>query len=302
MPEQRGYRSISASSRERATTYSQRPYVRPARGLPFGPAQRSVCHHPAPSRRYGRGPLHSLRRSKGDKAGRRRRPRPSGGGIGRLKERFLIALFYGLLTRSQERRWDACIQLAPVAVGIRATLGVRGVAKEREGLLVALWHLPPLEALGLGVVPTHALELCHCEDSAPRLTNSLGLCYMDTYHGWLLSTPLSTANTARSLFTGVRGRGLRRTPLRRSSTKSTCSLSTRPVAVHWLAPILSRNLEWHSRHRTIRSLWCSWPRCSYVRWCTSRMVCASLHSWRRNRAYFRCHLRVACHSGLCKYS
>src|ERR671911_673400 len=177
MPEQRGYRSISASSRERATTYSQRPYVRPARGLPFGPAQRSVCHHPAPSRRYGRGPLHSLRRSKGDKAGRRRRPRPSGGGIGRLKERFLIALFYGLLTRSQERRWDACIQLAPVPVGIRATLGVRGAAKEREGLLVALWHLPPLEALGLGVVPTHALEICHCEDSAPRLTNSLALLY-----------------------------------------------------------------------------------------------------------------------------
>src|SRR5918994_7659595 len=177
MPEQRGYRSISASSRERATTYSQRPYVRPARGLPFGPAQRSVCHLPAPSRRYGRGPLHSKRRSAGDKAGRRRRPRPSGGAIGRLKERFLVALFYGLLTRSQERRRDACIQLAPVAVGIRATLGVRGAAKEREGLLVALWHLPPLEALGLGVVPTHALELCHCEDSAPRLTNSLTLLY-----------------------------------------------------------------------------------------------------------------------------
>src|SRR5215207_6734589 len=178
MPEQRGYRSISASSRERATTYTRRPYFRPARGLQFGPAQRSVCHHPAPSRRDGRGPLHSLRRSKGDKAGRRRRPRQSGGGIGRLKERFLVALFfYGLLTRSQERRWDACIQLAPVTVGIRATLGVRGAAKEREGLLVALWHLPPLEAAGLGVVPTYALELCHCDHSAPRLTNSLALRY-----------------------------------------------------------------------------------------------------------------------------
>src|SRR5215217_1455070 len=162
---------------ERATTYTQGPYVRPARGLPFGPAQRSVCHHPAPSRRYGRGPLHSLRRSKGDKAGRRRRPRPSGGGIGRLKEHFLVALFYGLLTRSQERRRDACIQLAPVPVGIRATLGVRGAAKEREGLLIALWHLPPLEALGVGIVPTHALELCHCDHSAPRLTNLLALLY-----------------------------------------------------------------------------------------------------------------------------
>jgi hypothetical protein len=94
-----------------------------------------------------------------------------------LKERFLVALFYGLLTRSQERRGDACIQLAPVPVGIRATLGVRGAAKEREGLLVALWHLPPLEAAGLGVVPTHGLEICHCEDSAPRLTNSLALLY-----------------------------------------------------------------------------------------------------------------------------
>src|SRR5829696_1566212 len=177
MPEQRGYRSASASSRQRATTYTRRPYVRPARGLPFGPAQRSVGHHCAPPRRYGRGPLHSLRRSKGDKAGRRRRPRQSGVGTGRLRPRFLIALFYGLLTRSQERRSDACIQLAPVSVGIRATLGVRGAAKEREGLLVALWHLPPLEAAGLGVVPTHALEICHCEDSAPRLTNSLALLY-----------------------------------------------------------------------------------------------------------------------------
>src|SRR5918993_4244770 len=177
MPEQRGYRSISASSRERATTYTRRPYFRTARGLPFGPAQRSVCHLPAPSRRDGRGPLHSLRRSTGDKAGCRRRPRPSGGGIGQLKERFLVALFYSLLTRSQERRRDACIQLAPVAVGIRATLGVGGAAKERESLLVALWHLPPLEGSGLGVVPTDALELCHCDHSAPRLTNSLALLY-----------------------------------------------------------------------------------------------------------------------------
>src|SRR5215211_4389066 len=177
MPEQRGYRSTSASSRERATTYTRRPYFRPARGLPFGPAQRSVCHHPAPSRRDGRGPLHPLRRSKGDKPGRRRRPRPSGGGIGRLKERFLVALFYSLLTRSHERCRDACIQLAPVPVSIRATLGVREVAKEREGLLVALWHLPPLEAAGLGVVPTHTLELCHCDHSAPLLTNSLALLY-----------------------------------------------------------------------------------------------------------------------------
>src|SRR5215218_636493 len=177
MPEQRGYRSTSASSRERATTYTRRPYFRPARGLPFGPAQRSVCHHPAPSRRDGRGPLHPLRRSKGDKPGRRRRPRPSGGGIGRLKERFLVALFYSLLTRSHERCRDACIQRAPVPVSIRATLGVREVAKEREGLLVALWHLPPLEAAGLGVVPTHTLELCHCDHSAPLLTNSLALVY-----------------------------------------------------------------------------------------------------------------------------
>src|SRR5215208_951609 len=177
MPEQRGYRSTSASSRERATTYTRRPYFRPAIGLPFGPAQRSVCHHPAPSRADNLGPLHPLRRSKGDKPGRRRRPRPSGGGIGQLKERFLVALFYSLLTRSQERRRDACIQLAPVPVGIRATLGVGGAAKEREGLLVALRHLPPLEAAGLGVVPTHALEICHCEDSAPRLTNSLALLY-----------------------------------------------------------------------------------------------------------------------------
>src|SRR5829696_6765512 len=212
MPEQRGYRSASASSRQRATTYTRRPYVRPARGLPFGPAQRSVCHHSAPSRRYGRGPLHSLRRSKGDKAGRRRRPRQSGVGTGRLRPRFLIALFYGLLTRSQERRGDACIQLAPVSVGIRATLGVRGAAKEREGLLVALRYLPPLEAAGLGVVPTHALEICHCEDSAPWLTNSLALHYMDTYHGWLLSTPLWSRTTTRSLFTRVRGRGILRTP------------------------------------------------------------------------------------------
>ena len=80
-----------------------------------------------------------------------------------------------MLTRSHERRRDACIQLAPVPVGIRATVGVRGVAKEREGLLVAVGYLPPLEALGLGVVPTHALDICHCEDSAPRLTNSLTL-------------------------------------------------------------------------------------------------------------------------------
>src|SRR5918995_941152 len=116
-----------------------------------------------------------------------------------------MRLFYSLLTRSHERRRDACIQPAPVAVGIRATLGVGGAAKEQESLLVAHWHLPPLEGSGLGVVPTHALELCHCEDSAPRLTNSLGLCYMDTYHGWLLSTPLSSSTTARSLFTGVRG-------------------------------------------------------------------------------------------------
>src|SRR5215203_733042 len=210
MPEQRGYRSASASSRQRATTYTQRPYFRPARGLPFGPAQRSVCHHSAPSRADSRGPLHPLRRSKGDKPGRRRRPRPSGGGIGQLKERLLVALFHSLLTRSQERRRDACIQLAPVPVGIRATLGVGGAAKEREGLLVALRHLPPLEAAGLGVVPTHALEICHCEDSAPWLTNSLALHYMDTYHGWSLSTPLSTANTARSLFTRVRGRGILR--------------------------------------------------------------------------------------------
>src|SRR5919112_4702972 len=179
MPEQRGYRSTSASSRERATTYTRRPYFRPARGLPFGPAQRSGCHHPAPFHRDGRGPLHSLRRSKGDKAGRRRRPhKKSGGRTGRLKERFLVALFfYGLLTRSHERRRDACIQLAPVPVGIRATLGVRGAAKEREGLLVAVGYLPPLEAPGLGVVPTHALELCHCHHSAPRLTNSLALLY-----------------------------------------------------------------------------------------------------------------------------
>src|SRR5215204_4569986 len=212
MPEQRGYRSISASSRERATTYTRRPYFRPARGLPFGPAQRSVCHHPAPSRADSRGPLHPLRRSKGDKPGRRRRPRPSGGGIGQLKERLLVALFYSLLTRSQERRGDACIQLAPVPVGIRATLGVGGAAKEREGLLVALWHLPPLEAAGLGVVPTHALEICHCEDSAPWLTNSLALHYMDTYHGWLLSTPLWSRTTTRSLFTRVRGRGILRSP------------------------------------------------------------------------------------------
>jgi hypothetical protein len=62
-------------------------------------------------------------------------------------------------------------------LGIRATLGVRGAAKEREGILVALWHLPPLEAPALGVLPTHALELCHYEDSAPRLNDSLGLLY-----------------------------------------------------------------------------------------------------------------------------
>src|SRR5215203_351966 len=176
MPEQRGYRSTSAWSREKDTTYSRRPYFRPARGLPFGPAKRSVCYRPAPSTGDSRRPLHSLRRSKGDKAGRRRRPRPSGGGIGRLKDRFLVALFYdGLLTRSHECRRDACIQLPPVPVGIRVTLGVRGATKEREGLLVALWHLPPLEAPGLGVVPTHALEICHCDHSAPRLTNSLAL-------------------------------------------------------------------------------------------------------------------------------
>src|SRR5215216_6037718 len=178
MPEQRGYRSTSTSRRERARTYTRRPYFRPARGLPFGPAKRSVCDHPAPStgdRSTGdsRGPLHPFRRSKGDKAGRRRRPRPSGGGIGRLKDRFLVALFYGLLARSHERYPDACIQLPPVPVGIRATLGVRGAVKEREGLLIALWHLPPLEALALGVVPTHALELCHCEDSTPQLNDSL---------------------------------------------------------------------------------------------------------------------------------
>ena len=34
---------------------------------------------------------------------------------------------------------------------------------------------------------------------------------MNTYHGWLLSTPLSTSTTARSLFTGVRGSGILRT-------------------------------------------------------------------------------------------
>jgi hypothetical protein len=63
-----------------------------------------------------RGLLHPLRRSRGDKAGRRRRPqKKSGGGTGRLKERFLVALFfYGLLACSQERRGDACIQHAPV--------------------------------------------------------------------------------------------------------------------------------------------------------------------------------------------
>src|SRR5829696_9856635 len=130
MPEQRDYRSTSTSSRERATTYTRRPYFRPARGLPFGPAQRSVCYHPAPSTGDSRRPLHSFRRSKGDKAGRRRRPRPSGGGPRRLKDRFLVALFfYGLLTRSKERCRDSRIQLAPVQISIRAALGVRGATK-----------------------------------------------------------------------------------------------------------------------------------------------------------------------------
>src|SRR5215208_5553756 len=179
-----------------------------------------MCHHPAPLCRDGRGPLHSLRRSKGDKAGRRRRPRPSGGRIGRLKERLLVALFfYGLLTRSQERGSDGCIQLSPVQISLRATLGVRGTAKEREGILIALWHLPPLEAPALGVVPTHALQLYHSEDSTPRLNNSLALLYMDTYHGWALTTPLSSATTARSLFTQVPRRWILRTSALRSSKK-----------------------------------------------------------------------------------
>src|SRR5215212_3856003 len=129
MLEQRGYGSASTSSTQRSTTYTQRPYFRPASRLPFGPAQRSVCHHPAPSRRDARSPLHPLHRSKGDKAGRPRRPRKSGERTGRLKDRFLVALFYGLLTRSQERRRDGCIQLPPVQISLRATRGVRGAAK-----------------------------------------------------------------------------------------------------------------------------------------------------------------------------
>jgi hypothetical protein len=47
MLEQRGYGLASASSTQRATTYTRRPYFRPASGLPFGPAKRAVCHHPA---------------------------------------------------------------------------------------------------------------------------------------------------------------------------------------------------------------------------------------------------------------
>jgi hypothetical protein len=65
-----------------------------------------------------------------DKAGRRRRPRTSGGKTGRLRDHFLAALFYGLLACSNERRRDAGVQSAPVPVGISAALGVRGAAKE----------------------------------------------------------------------------------------------------------------------------------------------------------------------------
>src|SRR5919112_4207750 len=79
----RGRCAYGPSGSEHATTTTGEPPLRygperpndaPAPRLRAGPAWRPVRDRAAPSRRDGGGPLHQVRRPRGDQAGRRRRP------------------------------------------------------------------------------------------------------------------------------------------------------------------------------------------------------------------------------------
>jgi hypothetical protein len=105
--------------------------------------------------------------------------------------RFLIRLFLGyFLARSHERRWDACTQPTPIQVRISTGRGIRRVAKQREGFLVARWNLPPLESLEFMVVPTYALRLYH------RLSPSVE--FADAERSLFQPLTLATKTTTRA--------------------------------------------------------------------------------------------------------
>src|SRR5919112_6475976 len=79
----RGRCAYGPSGSEHATTTTGEPPLRygperpndaPAPRLRAGPAWRPVRYRAAPGRRDGGGPLHQVRRPRGDQAGRRRRP------------------------------------------------------------------------------------------------------------------------------------------------------------------------------------------------------------------------------------
>jgi hypothetical protein len=80
--------------------------------------------------------------------------------------RFSSASALGCFARPDERRHHGRSKSTPLLIDFHVAFTARVAIEQGEGLLVALWNLPPLEVFELRVVPAYRPLLCHENFSA----------------------------------------------------------------------------------------------------------------------------------------